>query len=411
MRRASLHLVSLTNGQPDEHGRPRQKARTAGAHVWLTAVAAGLYWLSGVGHGQPGPLQISPVPVLTPSKLDFGTQQVGAPATTRRARLLVTGGTQPLAVRTVTLSDPESHDFAVTEDGCSAARLSAGETCAIGVIFEPTRLGTHSALLLVRSGAGSPPLEAVLTGTAEPPPDKISATLPEAFNFGQVRAGSTASRTLNLEVTSPGATPLVVGAAWLSDPESTPFKIVQDGCADAQLLSGQSCALTLRFEPQQEGEHVGLLSVPTSLGSEPLKTELTGTATSRPKVAGRVPHIHDQTDLPVHTHPGATVTEAVPLYDPEPVYPEAAAKAGIQGSVLLSAMIGRDGSVRGVRAVSGEPILEAAAVQAVSTWRYKPTEVDGKPVDDDLQIFVKFALTPAAMIPAGAQSTVKRSKP
>ena len=374
-------------------------------------MAAGVYWLSGAGHGRPWPLQISPVPVLTPSSLDFGTQQVGAPATTRQARLLVSGGTQPFTVSTVTLSNPESHDFALTEDRCSAARLSAGETCAIGVTFEPTKPGTHSALLLVRSGAGSAPLQVTLTGIAEPPPDKLSAGLPETLDFGQVRAGSTATRTLSLEVTSTGATPLVVGAAWLSDSESSPFRIVRDGCADAQLLSGQSCALALSFEPGQEGEQVGQLSLPTSLGSEPLKTELRGTATARPKVAGRIPHIIDQTNLAMHTHREATITEAVPIYDPEPVYPEAAAKAGIQGVVLLSATIGRDGSVRGVKAVSGEPILAAAAVQAVSTWRYKPTELDGKPIDDDLQLYLKFTLTPAGLTAVGSQSPVERSKP
>jgi protein TonB len=67
--------------------------------------------------------------------------------------------------------------------------------------------------------------------------------------------------------------------------------------------------------------------------------------------------------------------------------------------------------VRDVKAVSGEPVLEAAAVQAVSTWRYKPTELDGKPIDDDLQLYVKFTLTPAGMTAVAAQSAVERSKP
>ncbi|HEV2425050.1 MAG TPA: TonB family protein [Terriglobia bacterium] len=412
MREARFQLTCPVAGHPDQEDRPRQRPRKPGASVWLAAMAAGLYWLSGAGHGRLWPIQISPVPVLTPSRLDFGSQPVGAPATTRQARLLVTGGTQAFDVHTVTLSDPESRDFTVTEDGCSAARLRAGETCSIGLSFEATRQGTHSALLLVGSTNGSRPLEVVLTGIAEPPPDKISASLPETLDFDQVRVGSTATRSLGLDVTSTGTMPLVVGAAWLSDSESTPFKIAHDGCADVQLLAGQSCALTLLFEPGQVGEQIGLLSVPTSLGSQPLKTELRGTATPRPKVAGRVPQINDQTDLPVHTHPpGATVAEAVPIYDPEPVYPEAAAKAGTQGLVLLSAVIGRDGSVRSVKAVSGEPTLAAAAVRAVSAWRYRPTELDGKPVDDDLQIVVKFTLTPAAMTPAGAQSTVEGSKP
>lgn len=410
MRQARFHFLGLLNGPRDDQDQFRRRVRKGGAGVWLTALAAGAYWLSGASRGRPWPLEISPVVTLTPSSLDFGAQQVDK-SVSRQVTLAVSGGTGPLEVRAVTISDPESRDFAVTQDGCSAARFNAGQTCTIGVSFEPNRQGTHSALLMVKTGSESRPLQVPLSGTAEAPTGKISASLPESLEFAKVTAGSTATRTLDLEATSTGTAPLVVGAAWLSDPESTAFRIVNDGCADAQLLSGQSCALTLSFEPQQEGEHVGLLSVPTSLGSQPLKTELKGAATARLKVAGKIPRINDQTDLRVHTHPGAVVTEAVPIYDPEPVYPEAAAKAGIQGSVLLSATIGRDGSVYDVKAVSGEPILAAAAVQAVSTWRYKPTELDGKTVDDALQIIVRFRLTPAPTTPAGAQSTAERLKP
>src|SRR5262249_43335315 len=53
----------------------------------------------------------------------------------------------------------------------------------------------------------------------------------------------------------------------------------------------------------------------------------------------------------------------------QPIYPEIAKRLRIQGDVLLTALIARDGSIEGLRAISGHPILIPAAIQAVSQWR------------------------------------------
>jgi TonB family protein len=74
----------------------------------------------------------------------------------------------------------------------------------------------------------------------------------------------------------------------------------------------------------------------------------------------------------------------------EPEYPEAARRAHIQGSVVLETLIGANGRVQQVSAVSGNPDLADAAIAAVRQWRYKPFTVDGKKVPIRTQVNVTF---------------------
>jgi TonB family protein len=65
----------------------------------------------------------------------------------------------------------------------------------------------------------------------------------------------------------------------------------------------------------------------------------------------------------------------------EPQYPEDARKAGISGDVRFSAIIGRDGTVENLQLISGPPLLVDAAIKAAQTWLYKPTLLNGAPVE------------------------------
>jgi protein TonB len=90
---------------------------------------------------------------------------------------------------------------------------------------------------------------------------------------------------------------------------------------------------------------------------------------------------------------GGDVIAAMALYQPKPVYPPLAIMARIQGTVVLQAIIGTDGSVRNLKALSGHPLLVPAAIDAVKTWRYQPTLLNAEPVEVLTQIDVKFELT------------------
>ena len=75
-----------------------------------------------------------------------------------------------------------------------------------------------------------------------------------------------------------------------------------------------------------------------------------------------------------------------------PVYPPEAKQAGIEGMVELEAVIARDGTVRTVSVLEGEPVLADAAIAAVKQWEYKPVLHDGEPVEAITQITVNFVL-------------------
>ena len=74
----------------------------------------------------------------------------------------------------------------------------------------------------------------------------------------------------------------------------------------------------------------------------------------------------------------------------EPLYPHIAAISGIQGQVKLHAIIGRDGRIQSLSAVSGHPLLVRAALEAVEQWRYRPYVLNGETVEVETLITVNF---------------------
>jgi protein TonB len=87
------------------------------------------------------------------------------------------------------------------------------------------------------------------------------------------------------------------------------------------------------------------------------------------------------------------VAEANLIHDVPPQYPTEAGRARIEGTVVLMAMIGKDGTVKDVRVESGLPILAQAAIDAVKQWRYKPYLIAGEPVEVDSCITINFTLS------------------
>lgn len=79
----------------------------------------------------------------------------------------------------------------------------------------------------------------------------------------------------------------------------------------------------------------------------------------------------------------------------EPVYPEDAERQRIEGAVKLHVIIDRDGNIQNIDQMSGPPLLEAAAANAVRQWKYKPTSLGGQPVEAGVDVTVVFRLQPA----------------
>jgi len=86
------------------------------------------------------------------------------------------------------------------------------------------------------------------------------------------------------------------------------------------------------------------------------------------------------------------VAQGLLIHQTKPVYPPLAMQARIQGTVLLQAVVAKDGTVQDLRVVSGHPLLVKAALDAVKLWRYKPYRLNDQPVEVDTEIIVNFTL-------------------
>ena len=90
---------------------------------------------------------------------------------------------------------------------------------------------------------------------------------------------------------------------------------------------------------------------------------------------------------------GGNVQQANLIRKVQPVYPPLAKQARIQGVVHFTAIIGKDGTIQNLTLINGHPLLVEAARQAVSQWQYKPTLLNGEPVEVVTQIDVNFTLS------------------
>lgn len=86
------------------------------------------------------------------------------------------------------------------------------------------------------------------------------------------------------------------------------------------------------------------------------------------------------------------VVSGLKIRDVKPNYPPLARQARIQGTVVLHAVISKDGSIQGLTLVSGHPMLAPAAIDAVKQWKYKPYLLNGEPVEVDTEVQVNFTL-------------------
>lgn len=105
------------------------------------------------------------------------------------------------------------------------------------------------------------------------------------------------------------------------------------------------------------------------------------------------PKVVEKPVTPQRIRVGGNVQAANLVRKVTPVYPPLAKQARIQGTVRFTAIIGKDGTIQNLQLVTGHPLLVAAAQEAVRQWVYKPTLLNGEPVEVVTQIDVNFTLS------------------
>jgi protein TonB len=86
------------------------------------------------------------------------------------------------------------------------------------------------------------------------------------------------------------------------------------------------------------------------------------------------------------------VTQGLVIHKVEPSYPPIAKTARVSGTVILQAVISKDGTIENLHVVSGHPLLTQAALDAVKQWRYRPYILNGDPVEVETTVEVHFTL-------------------
>jgi TonB family protein len=129
-------------------------------------------------------------------------------------------------------------------------------------------------------------------------------------------------------------------------------------------------------------------------GPNSLQVDLQQGAPAR-KVSDTVPADQNaaaMTTNPENLHISAEAAEVV-SQPVRPGYPVLARQMKVQGSVILQALIGRDGLIQDLHVVTGPPILADAAEQAVRQWRFKPHYLNNQPVETQTSITVNFTIS------------------
>jgi periplasmic protein TonB len=169
---------------------------------------------------------------------------------------------------------------------------------------------------------------------------------------------------------SPTRPKLTYTQGKLRAPASIPKTVAGDSAAAAPDLGGVVGGLPDGVAGGQPGGALG-----GAFGS-------TGTAApppvSRPQPTKRV------------VRAGSLLKPPRQTYSIDPEYPTLARQAHISGTIVVDAVIDERGNVVQARAVSGHPLLVAAALRAVLQWKYEPTSLNGQPVSVELQVQVHF---------------------
>jgi protein TonB len=96
----------------------------------------------------------------------------------------------------------------------------------------------------------------------------------------------------------------------------------------------------------------------------------------------------DQKPLPV----GGKIRPPAKVRDVAPVYPAIAQAARVEGAVIIETIIDVDGRVQSARVLRSIPLLDAAALAAVTQWTYTPTLLNGRAVPVIMTVTVRFQL-------------------
>jgi RecA/RadA recombinase len=203
---------------------------------------------------------------VSPRVVRFGDVPVGE--TRSRTVTIVNEADSALEVTDVSIDRPRTA-FAVTDE-CTAAPVQPGDSCRIVVTFAPARAARAGASVVIEGPAGEPeevPVEGF--GVAAPAGVAAFTARPPALELGP-------SEPEEITLTSQGDVPLDVSGV---EAEGAGFEIVSETCTGADMASGESCSIEVRFDPVDGATAAGAVVVTSNADGGRHEIPLTGTVT------------------------------------------------------------------------------------------------------------------------------------
>jgi protein TonB len=194
---------------------------------------------------------------------------------------------------------------------------------------------------------------------------------------------------LHYKVVAEPATPDSGQKAYCSD-ESGAVRASDDGKAITCLSSGET---VLEATPESS---VVMAAPQVSAAPAPAASSTGNKAAEHAAGNPGSPRGESQTSIsaPQRVRVSSGVMQGMLISKVAPIYPEKAKAATVQGTVVLSAVIGKDGAVQNVKVVSsGSPLLDQAAIDAVKQWKYRPYILNGNAVEVDTTMTINFVLS------------------
>jgi hypothetical protein len=200
--------------------------------------------------------------LLSPSNLNFGTQNVGV-VSTPQAVTLTNGGATTLTVSSITASG----DFAETNT-CSVP-LVAGTNCAILVTYKPSTVGAGIGALVISDNAPGSPQIILLKGNGGTNSPNFSPST-TSLSFGNQTVGI-ASGPQSVTVTNNGGATLTISSITASG------DFTQTNSCSTPLPVGTNCIINVTYKPSAVGPGLGAVTIVDNAPGNPHSIQLSGT--------------------------------------------------------------------------------------------------------------------------------------
>ena len=259
----------------------------------------------------------------------------------------------------------------------------------------------------LRMAATSPNPE--IRAEAQPLSASSTAIVPDAAKTASrfVRGESTARRSDTPIRPSPATQPESHGQPPAPSPVSaSPVTNSPLASAGSTAIESHTANKTATVDPPLKSAPPVTVAPAPQADTRPLAglQHETSTATAAPRSLPESPAVQQSSQRPeieraslrsapaAPTAPIAASSSVVLLHSTVPEYPRIARSSRMEGTVVLRARIAVDGSVEVPERLSGNPMLAAAAIRAIRDWRYRPATSNGKPIETETQIVVRFSL-------------------